>query len=84
MTDDEKGRLFLQMKEERDRAKDDLCLARKQAELLKQRLYAARLALGHEADWKPGDYPTVDEITDTLETMERCQKAIRDYDEFVK
>ena len=84
MTDDEKGRLFFRMKEERDHAKDELCLARKKAEILKQRLYAARLALGHEADWKPDDYPSVDEITDTLGTMERCQKAIRDYDEFVK
>ena len=84
MTDDEKGRLFLRMKQDRDNAKGDLCLARKKAEMLKQRLYAAGLALGHEADWKPDDYPAVDEITGTLETMERCQKAIRDYDEFVK
>ena len=49
MTDDEKGRLFLRMKQDRDNAKGDLCLARKAADILQQRLSAAGLALGHEA-----------------------------------
>ena len=99
MTNDEKAQLFFEMKAERDRAKGDLCLARKKAGKLIRSLRAAQLSLSGEVPWSvvegrlhcgqanapvSGSFPAEADIVDTLETIRDCQKSIDDYDAFVR
>ena len=93
MTDDERGRLFIELKAARDKAKGDLCLARRQARQFSSFLAVIQKAQAGEdgIGWKltesglrfgpPGildsRLPTEQEILEVLDT-------IQEYDEFVK
>ena len=100
MTQDEKGRLFLQMKAERDAARGTLCLAKKKREKLVAVLAATQAALNGEAEWlrlndglRVSDndrrimdcpYPSEADVLDVLEEIQNAEKAIHDYEEFVR
>ena len=100
MTQDEKGRLFLQLKAERDAARDTLCLAKKKREKLAEILAVTQAALNGKAEWlrlndglRISDnarhimdcpYPSEAEVLDVLEDFQNAEKAIRDYEEFVR
>ena len=100
MTQDEKGRLFLQMKAERDAARDALRLAYRKREAIVSNLAAVHAALHGTGTWvRSGEtvlysskslglvdcpYPTEADILDVLETIRDSEKAIRDYEELVR
>ena len=100
MTQEEKGQLFFQMKTARDAARDTLLLSRKKAQQLERQLAGAQAALRGEGTWiRLGEnlrftnqqlnlmdcsLPTEADILDALETIRDSEKAIQEYDEFVR
>ena len=100
MTQEEKGRLFLELKAERDAARDTLRLAEKKAKKLSDDITVVQAALDGQADWvRVGEsirfssktlgimdcpYPSEADILDVLETIRSSKKAIQEYEEFVR
>ncbi len=100
MTEEENGKLFMDLKAERDSAKGELCLARRKASNLCRSLKTVSDAINGGAAWKAtegglrfgpvggtimdGTVPTESDIRDVLETIQRYEKTIDEYNEFVK
>ena len=100
MTDDERGRLFIELKAARDKAKGDLCLARRQAKQLIAHLAIVQRVLEGEdgIGWRKTEHGlrfgppnlmdgrllTDEEVFDVLDTIQSSEQTIQEYDEFVK
>ena len=100
MTDSDLGKLFIELKAARDKAKGALCLAKRRARQLSSHLQVVQQALDEEPgiEWemtpsglrfgtdnlKDGRLPTEEEVLEVLDTIRESKKTIQEYDEFVK
>ena len=100
MTQEEKGQLFFQMKTARDAARDTLLLSRKKAQQLERQLAALKRRSAEKAHGFASErtfasrtsnsiswivpLPAEADILDALETIRDSEKAIQEYDEFVR